>query len=74
MQLKYVVHSVAEHPIPVIATIGGKDIEVQAPGIVVELVRGGKPTQTLSLTDVEAAREVFTVGASVVVTYAKDEG
>lgn len=76
MDLRFTVHSCSEEPIPVIAEFNGQPITAYATGLNVELVaEDGRSTLTPTYipTDMAADRGLFTIGATVVLTFAPAE-
>lgn len=71
MKLNYTVHSVADAPFTITATVNGKDREVSVEGVVVELLSDDSDAAiTLRLSDdIEAARKLFVTGGSIVLTF-----
>lgn len=70
-QITLFVHSCSESRFPARATIAGQEVDVEVPGLVVELVsEDSSMSQTLRLTPADAAAfEGAEEGDQVVVTY-----
>lgn len=76
MEIKYTVATCSQQDVPVTALVAGKEVEVKASGLFVELVEeGGNMVQTLRLVpeDMAAALELFTKGETVVCSFNKPE-
>jgi hypothetical protein len=72
IDLRFTVHSVGPGRFPARATVAGREVDVEVPGVIVELVSAdGSMSQTLRLLpeDPEVAAEIFAVGEEVVATY-----
>lgn len=68
MKLEFSVHSVSRHSAPIVAKVGGKDREVMAEVMEVELTAPGSAL-TLRFDDIEEAEKVFK-GKKVTLTIA----
>lgn len=69
--IDFIVHSARMDTFPVLASVAGQDLEVNATGLIVELVT---PDEAMSHTlriiqDASALSETFVTGATVTVTY-----
>lgn len=69
MNLEYEVHSVSDDEATIVANVGGKDREVRADVLSVELTRPGSAL-TFRFDEVEDARKLFKVGKTVTLTFA----
>jgi hypothetical protein len=76
MQIKYTVSSCTENEVAVKATVAGREVEAKIPGLVVELMSedgGMGHTYRLTPDDFEAAKDFFTIGEDVILTFSKPE-
>lgn len=76
MKTTFTVHSVVEEPVAVIAQLNGRDVPARVPALVVELVNEchGHTHRLVPQSDAEMleARALFTPGATIVATFAKE--
>lgn len=76
MDIKYKVASCSQEDVVVKAIVAGKEVDVKAPGLVVELVSDcGKMGHTYRFipADMAEALEMFTVGEPIILTFNKPE-
>ena len=69
--IDFIIHSARMDSFPVTATVAGQEMEVNAPGLIVELITADESmSHTLRIIqDASVLSETFIPGASVTVTY-----
>ncbi len=79
MRVRYTVHSIAEEPVLATVKLGDREVGASVPGLTVELVSVDGPTHGHTFrfiprdaADMQAHRDLFTPGKTVVATFEGD--